>query len=447
MRWKAPESAGYIEQLFGDLQRGPGASVLSASSGEQFSYESDKYKGGIFTYELLRCMQTGEADVARDGEFHVSELLQCVARHVLDDTQGQQRPTARGRDPYDQSIAREEDLVRSYPSLSSASHEIPLAAQSAGTATVWTNSREITVYDANQARQIKTFQSPCDPGLFLGITADGTYLGNGCQVHFDDPPVTIQRLTEPNAKVHDISQWQAVGGDMAEDGTLVLGVHTCSTKDKRWVATVQIWDLLSSKLLRSIPVSDLSFSPSISVSPDHRLGIVNDGVGAAGWRLTILDLLTGNVLWEKKSQYLFATAFSLNSRQLALLSVTQGPDAHGRIQLLDARSAEEGATLELTPEKAATAVAFAPDASFLAVGISQLGERGQSIDELCFWTLPALKTVDLRLPQPGPVQSIRFGAGWGRSVTASSKTSDNSRREFRIWDSTQLLRDLQLHSR
>ena len=132
MRWKAPESAGYIEQLFGDLQRGPGASVLSASSGEQFSYESDKYKGGIFTYELLRCMQTGEADVARDGEFHVSELLQCVARHVLDDTQGQQRPTARGRDPYDQSIAREEDLVRSYPSLSSASHEIPLAAQSAG---------------------------------------------------------------------------------------------------------------------------------------------------------------------------------------------------------------------------------------------------------------------------------------------------------------------------
>src|ERR1035441_1419168 len=90
MRWKAPESAGYIEQLFGDLQRGPGASVLSASSGEQFSYESDKYKGGIFTYELLRCMQTGEADVARDGEFHVSELLQCVARHVLDDTQVQQ---------------------------------------------------------------------------------------------------------------------------------------------------------------------------------------------------------------------------------------------------------------------------------------------------------------------------------------------------------------------
>lgn len=476
-------SASYIEQLFADLRHGPGASVLAASSAQQYSYESDKYDGGVFTYELIRCMRSGDADSRRDGEFHVSELRQCVANHVLEDTGGRQRPTARGRDPFDQSIAREDYLVRAYPAQVTQ-FVAPLATQASGNATSWNDAQEIVVSDALSGKVLHNFKSPCSSSLFVGITGDAKYLAEGCSARFNDPQLAVWHLAdsssdpaEPTVPTGsncepaketgkdgqasisdamlcrlDVGNWQVIGGDQAPDGTIVLAVHTFSKEKNNWVSALEVWDAKSKKLVRTIPIADLSFSPTVSISPDHILVIINDSVGNAARRLTVLDSATGNVLWQKQSQYLIQTGFSSDSRQLAMASVAETPALHEKLQLLDPRTGRETAAVDIPgDDEAATAIAFAPDNSFLAIGISRSGSREQSVDELRFMTVPDLKTMGRSLPQSCPVRTIGFAVAGARIITgcgrSSAVPSGPSASEFRIWDSAQLVHDLQLHPR
>ena len=473
-------SASYTEQLFADLRHGPGASILAASSAQQYSYESNKYDGGVFTYELIRCMRSGEADSRRDGEFHVSELRQCVAHHVLEDTGGRQRPTARGRDPFDQSIAREDYLVRSYETQGTQSFGLPLATQAGGNMAAWGNAQQIPVSDVVSDNKRHDFKSPCNPNLFVGITADAKYLVAGCQAHFNDPQLALWQFAASNSDsaeftAHsdpkcepametgkdgqtstsgallcrlDIGNRQAVGGDESPDGTIVLAVHTFSKEKNKWISALEVWDAKSKRLVCTIPVADLSFSPLVGVSPDHTLVTINDSVGNAQRRLTVLDSATGHVLWQKESPYLIQADFSSDSRQLVMVSVVEAPAPHEKVQLIVTRTGRETAAVDLSADEAATAIAFAPDSSLVAIGMSRSGSREQSVDELRFMTLPDLKMTDRRLPQPCSVRTIRFAAAGARMITGCTKTpSDPAANEFRNWDFAQFVQDLQLHPR
>jgi WD40 repeat protein len=84
-----------LRELFDDLRRGSGATVISAASGVEYSYESHEWKNGVFTYSLLEGVKRGKADQNKDGIIRVSELRDYVIERVQQLTNGRQKPTVR----------------------------------------------------------------------------------------------------------------------------------------------------------------------------------------------------------------------------------------------------------------------------------------------------------------------------------------------------------------
>lgn len=84
-----------LGELFADLRRGSGATVISAAGGAEYSFEGREWKNGVFTYSLLEGMRGGDADLNKDGVISVSELRDYVTRRVQKLTGGRQRPTVR----------------------------------------------------------------------------------------------------------------------------------------------------------------------------------------------------------------------------------------------------------------------------------------------------------------------------------------------------------------
>lgn len=84
-----------MQELFANLNRGSGAVVISASAGDSYAYESDKWKNGIFTYTLLEGIKTMKADLNSDDIITVNELKEYVYKNVETATGGNQKPTAR----------------------------------------------------------------------------------------------------------------------------------------------------------------------------------------------------------------------------------------------------------------------------------------------------------------------------------------------------------------
>ncbi|MCB9265023.1 MAG: caspase family protein [Lewinellaceae bacterium] len=84
-----------MQQLFADLRRGSGATVISSSSGMQFSYEDANWENGAFTYVFLNGLKTMRADANGDGQVTASEIQAYVAEYVPRLTEGLQVPTFR----------------------------------------------------------------------------------------------------------------------------------------------------------------------------------------------------------------------------------------------------------------------------------------------------------------------------------------------------------------
>ena len=240
-------------------------------------------------------------------------------------------------------------LVRAYPAQVTQ-FVAPLATQARGNATSWNDAQEIVVSDALSGKVLHNFKSPCSSSLFVGITGDAKYLAEGCSARFNDPQLAVWHLAdsssdpaEPTVPTGsncepaketgkdgrisisdamlcrlDVGNWQVIGGDQARWHDRSSPSTPSARKKNNWVSALEVWDAKSKKLVRTIPIADLSFSPTVSISPDHILVIINDSVGNAARRLTVLDSATGNVLWQKQSQYLIQTGFSSDSRQLAM---------------------------------------------------------------------------------------------------------------------------------
>ena len=91
----ANEIASEEQDTFLDLRRTTGATVLSASAGAEFSFETDTVQNGLFTYALLTALQNPKTDVDNDGRITASELVKAVSETVSSMTDGQQHPNAR----------------------------------------------------------------------------------------------------------------------------------------------------------------------------------------------------------------------------------------------------------------------------------------------------------------------------------------------------------------
>jgi WD40 repeat protein/uncharacterized caspase-like protein len=84
-----------MKELFADLRRGNGAVVISSASGEEFAFESEAWKNGVFTYAVLEGLKSGNADLDKNKAVSVSELRDYVSRRVTELTEGKQNPTSR----------------------------------------------------------------------------------------------------------------------------------------------------------------------------------------------------------------------------------------------------------------------------------------------------------------------------------------------------------------
>ena len=83
------------EELFNDLRRGTGSTVISSAGGAEFAMESDEWKNGLFTYCLLNGLKNYTADLDKDGQIMLSELQEYVVIKVAGLSHGRQVPNTR----------------------------------------------------------------------------------------------------------------------------------------------------------------------------------------------------------------------------------------------------------------------------------------------------------------------------------------------------------------
>jgi WD40 repeat protein len=83
-----------MKELFTDISRGNGASVISAASGKEFALENSTWSNGVFTFSLKKALLENLADLNGDG-ITVNELKNFVSDQVEKYTNGRQRPTTR----------------------------------------------------------------------------------------------------------------------------------------------------------------------------------------------------------------------------------------------------------------------------------------------------------------------------------------------------------------
>jgi WD40 repeat protein/uncharacterized caspase-like protein len=84
-----------VKEMFNDLRRGTGATVISSAGGVEFAMESDEWKNGLFTYCLLEGIKSKKADLDKNGEIMLSELQDYIGQKVAELSKGKQMPTSR----------------------------------------------------------------------------------------------------------------------------------------------------------------------------------------------------------------------------------------------------------------------------------------------------------------------------------------------------------------
>jgi len=77
-----------MQNLFVNVGKGTGATIISASAGTQFALENGDLENGVFTYSILEAMNS-------NSSLTVSQLKTIVGKRVVELTNGMQKPTSR----------------------------------------------------------------------------------------------------------------------------------------------------------------------------------------------------------------------------------------------------------------------------------------------------------------------------------------------------------------
>jgi len=77
-----------MQNLFVNVGKSTGATIISAAAGTQFAMERGDLKNGVFTYCILEAME-------KNKTMKISELKKIVGQRVEELTNGMQKPTSR----------------------------------------------------------------------------------------------------------------------------------------------------------------------------------------------------------------------------------------------------------------------------------------------------------------------------------------------------------------
>ena len=84
-----------MQELFAGINKGSGTIVISAAAGKGVAYESPTWNNGVFSYSILSSIESGRADINKDGNVSTRELMNFVSAEVERLTNGAQKPTSR----------------------------------------------------------------------------------------------------------------------------------------------------------------------------------------------------------------------------------------------------------------------------------------------------------------------------------------------------------------
>ena len=84
-----------LQDMFVDLRRGSGATVISSSQGAEYAFESSEQSNGLFTYALMEALD-GKATANKEHQITISSIGDYVKKRVQDLTKGKQNPNLRG---------------------------------------------------------------------------------------------------------------------------------------------------------------------------------------------------------------------------------------------------------------------------------------------------------------------------------------------------------------
>ncbi|NHE58973.1 caspase family protein [Cyclobacterium plantarum] len=89
-----------MKELFMDIRKGTGATVIAAAGGDEYAFEGRSTEGniitnGIFTHCLLEGLRTKKADSNEDNRITINELQRYISTEVPKLTKGLQNPTFR----------------------------------------------------------------------------------------------------------------------------------------------------------------------------------------------------------------------------------------------------------------------------------------------------------------------------------------------------------------
>jgi WD40 repeat protein len=92
---KSKQTADLVSNMFTDLRKGTGATVVSASAGLEEALESTIWGNGLFTYCMINGIFNQKADLNNDGQIWLNELQEFVFEQVKLLSNGKQNPNFR----------------------------------------------------------------------------------------------------------------------------------------------------------------------------------------------------------------------------------------------------------------------------------------------------------------------------------------------------------------
>lgn len=84
-----------MKELFVELRKESGATIIASSAGKEYSLEGDEWNNGVFTFALKEGLIGLKADLNKDKNISVSELKSYLFIRVDELTNGKQTPTVR----------------------------------------------------------------------------------------------------------------------------------------------------------------------------------------------------------------------------------------------------------------------------------------------------------------------------------------------------------------
>jgi hypothetical protein len=401
---KGSDRVGAGEQL-----QGQGRIVLTASDALQYSFEGEQVQGegarSIFTRELVRGLETGDADLDRDGSYSLDEVYDYVYSRVSEE-RPEQKPMKMGYvegkifignnpRPRPAKLPPEvQDSVedrRPWVRLSAVQElERLLAAQSKGVALGARNALT-TLAEQDDSLQVRTAAEKC-----LGVH--------------------IEMDRGPEGREEDEAAAQQAGW---EEERLHAPKADAKAKLKEEVTvepeeTLHFWFVRLKELIGSFLTRALRHRRALILV--GLVGVILICAILTSVRYFTRQFVLARTLTDTTGTAVTALAFSADEKILASQS-------EGKVKLWSLDTYVEIDTLE-TPGAWIWSAAFSPDGKTIVTG----GSNG-----VTFWDLSTGRQLR-RLASDQNVRSLAFSSDGKRLATGGSNNGRNQGSSIRLWD-------------